>query len=49
MFQEAKDLIHTWFPQAEDHIVPGANHLLQMQSPQSVAEGVSGFLSRHPL
>ena len=49
MFQEAKNLIHTWFPQAEDHIVPGANHLLQMQSPQSVAEGVSDFFSRHPL
>jgi pimeloyl-ACP methyl ester carboxylesterase len=49
MFQEAKDLIHTWFPQAEAHVVPGATHLLQMQSPGDVAEGISGFLSRHPL
>jgi 3-oxoadipate enol-lactonase len=49
MFQEAKALIHTWFPHAEDHVVPGATHLLQMQSPRDVAEGLSGFLSRHPL
>lgn len=49
MFQEGKELVHAWFPQTEDLVVPGATHLLQMQTPRTVAEGVAGFLSRHPL
>ncbi len=49
MFEEIRDLIHSMMPQTEDHLVPGANHLLQMQDPRSVAEGLSDFLSRHPL
>ncbi len=48
MFQEALELVHEWFPQTKDHIVPGANHLLQMQAPGSVAKGISDFLARHP-
>ncbi|MEN8145657.1 MAG: alpha/beta hydrolase [Gemmatimonadota bacterium] len=49
MFEEIGELVHSWFPQTEDHLVPGTNHLLQMQDPRSVAEGISAFLSRHPL
>jgi 3-oxoadipate enol-lactonase len=49
MFQEGKELVHAWLPQTEDLLVPGASHLLQMQTPRTVAEGVAGFLSRHPL
>ncbi|MEJ2319986.1 MAG: alpha/beta hydrolase [Gemmatimonadales bacterium] len=49
MVEDARDLIHSVLPQTEDHLVPGAGHLLQMQNPRSVAEGISDFLSRHPL
>ena len=49
MFQEGRELVHTWFPHTEDLVVPGADHLLQMRAPRAVAEGVAGFLSRHPL
>lgn len=49
MFEEIRDLVHSWFPQTEDHLVPGANHLLQIQDPRNVAEGISDFLSGHPL
>ena len=49
MFEEIRVLIHSMLPQTEDHLVEGANHLLQMQNPRSVAKGISDFLSRHPL
>lgn len=47
--QEGRDLVHTWFSQAEDHLVQGVNHNLQMQDPLSVAEGIASFLKRHPI
>ena len=49
VFQEGKKLVDAWFPQTEDLLVPGATHLLQMQTPREVAEGVASFLARHPL
>lgn len=49
MFEEIRDLVHSMFPQTEDHLVPGADHLLQMRNPRSVAEGISDFFGRHPL
>ena len=33
----------------EELTVEGAGHLLQMQRPEPVADGLAGFLSRHPL
>jgi len=46
--QEGRALLHTWFPQAEDLDVT-ATHLLQMQDPRGVAQGLAEFFSRHPL
>jgi pimeloyl-ACP methyl ester carboxylesterase len=47
--KECKDLFHTWVPHAEDHVVDGVGHSLQMEAPQAVAEGIADFLQRHPL
>lgn len=47
-----RKVLHEWLPQTEDFDVPGANHLLQYQSPEvakSVAEGMAAFLAKHPL
>lgn len=40
--------LHSWFPQAEDFDVP-TTHLLQMQDPKAVAQGLAEFFSRHPI
>ena len=48
MFEEGRDLVHSWFPRTEDHVVHGVAHSLQMEDPRSVAEAIADFLSRHP-
>lgn len=46
---EGRDLALTWFPEAQDEVIEGANHLLQVQEPRAVAEAVAGFLAEHPM
>lgn len=46
--KEGRALLHAWFPQTEDCDVP-TTHLLQMQDPKGVAQGLTGFFSRHPM
>jgi len=46
--QEVRSLLHAWFPQTEDLNV-NATHLLQMQDPSGMAQGLAEFFSRHPL
>jgi pimeloyl-ACP methyl ester carboxylesterase len=48
MFNEGRDLVRAWFPRAENHLVQGVAHSLQMEDPQSVAAAIGDFLSRHP-
>jgi len=45
-FDEGRQLLHSWLPQTEDLSVTDANHLLQMQDPRQVAEGIASFLAR---
>lgn len=47
--KESRDFFHSWFPEAEDHQVPGVTHSLQMEDPQAVAARIADFLDRHPL
>lgn len=49
LFMEGHDLLHSWFPQAEDLTVEDVGHLLHMQRPAPVAQGVAAFLGRHPM
>lgn len=41
-------LLHDWFLQTEDCDIE-STHLLQMQAPVAVANGLVGFFSRHPI
>jgi len=49
LFTDGHDLLHSWFPQAEDLIVEDVGHLLHLQRPQPVAQGVAAFLGRYPI
>ncbi len=46
--REGRALLHSWFPQTEDCDVP-TTHLLQMQDPKGVAQGLAQFFSRYPI
>jgi pimeloyl-ACP methyl ester carboxylesterase len=48
MYIEGRDLVDSWFPQSEDHVVQGVTHALQIQDPRSVAVAIGDFLRRHP-
>jgi pimeloyl-ACP methyl ester carboxylesterase len=48
-FVEGAELVQSWFPHAERLSVPGANHLLMVQNPVAVADGLREFFSRHPI
>ena len=49
MFAERHELLLRWLPSAEPLDLPGAGHLLHAQHPAAVAEGLAGFLARHPI
>ncbi len=48
-FVEGSELIQSWFPQAERLSVPGAGHLLMVQNPTALAQGLAEFFGRHPI
>jgi pimeloyl-ACP methyl ester carboxylesterase len=39
----------TWLPNAAEYVLPDATHLLQVESPDAMAQALAGFLARHPL
>ena len=47
MFKEGRDLVRSWFPQAESHLVQDVAHSLQMEDPRAVGAAIGDFLSRH--
>ena len=49
VFAERHELLLRWLPSAEPLDLPGAGHLLHAQHPAAVAEGLAGFLARHPI
>jgi pimeloyl-ACP methyl ester carboxylesterase len=49
LFVDSNDQLHAWFPQVEDCRIEGAAHLLHMQRPEPVAQGIAAFLARHPM
>jgi pimeloyl-ACP methyl ester carboxylesterase len=46
---ERHDLLLAWLPNVEPFILPDAAHLLQVQNPGGMAEGLAAFFARHPL
>ena len=49
LWVEVADILGAWFPQAEQLVVDGAGHLLQMQRAEPDARGVAEFNGRHPM
>lgn len=49
LFVESHELLHSWFPQAEDCRIEGVAHLLHMQRPEPVARGVAQFFARYAM
>ena len=49
IFLEVRSLIHEWLPQANDLLVPGVTHFLQMENAKAVAEGLKRFFKTHPV
>jgi 3-oxoadipate enol-lactonase len=43
------DLLLGWLPNAEPFVLPGATHLLHLENPRGMAEGMAAFFARHPL
>ena len=48
-FVQGSELVQSWFPQAERLTVPDTGHLLMVQNPTAVADGLIEFFSRHPI
>jgi pimeloyl-ACP methyl ester carboxylesterase len=48
-FVEGAELVQSWFPEAEHLTVPEAGHLLMVQNPTALADGLIDFFSRHPM
>ena len=48
-FIEAGAMVQSWFPHAERLTVPAAGHLLMIQNPTALADGLKQFLARHPI
>lgn len=46
---ERQELLLSWLPNAEPFVLPDATHLLQVQNPRGMAEGLAAFFGRHPM
>ena len=47
LWVEIADLLRSWLPQVEDCAIEGAGHLLHIQRPEAVAQGLAAFFARH--
>jgi pimeloyl-ACP methyl ester carboxylesterase len=48
-FPERRDLLLAWLPDAEPLDLPDTRHLLHVERPALVADGLARFFARHPL
>jgi pimeloyl-ACP methyl ester carboxylesterase len=49
IWRERQELLLSWLPNVEPFVLPDAAHLLQVQNPRGMAEGLVAFYARHPL
>ena len=47
LWVEIATVLRSWLPQVEDCAIEGAGHLLQIQRPEAVAQGLADFFGRH--
>jgi pimeloyl-ACP methyl ester carboxylesterase len=48
-FPERRELLLSWLPNVEPFDLPATSHLLHVENPRGVAEGLAAFFARHPL
>jgi pimeloyl-ACP methyl ester carboxylesterase len=48
-FGETHRLLLRWLPRAEEFVLPGATHALQLQNPRGMAAALADFFARHPI
>jgi pimeloyl-ACP methyl ester carboxylesterase len=48
-FGETHRTLCAWLPHAEEYVLKGATHFLQMEKPADMAEALAAFFKRHPL
>ena len=48
-FGETHRLLLEWLPHAEEFVLPGSTHFMQIENPRGMAEALAAFWSRHPL
>jgi pimeloyl-ACP methyl ester carboxylesterase len=46
---ERQRLLLDWLPHVEPFVLPGASHLLEVENPSGLAEGLAAFFARHSL
>jgi pimeloyl-ACP methyl ester carboxylesterase len=49
IWMERQELLLSWLPNVEPFVLPAATHLLQVQNPRGMAEGLTTFFARHPI
>lgn len=49
LFVDSHEVLQSWFPHLERCAVEGVGHLLHMQHPEPVAQGIAEFFMRHPI
>ena len=48
-FQQRQKLLLDWLPNVEPFVLTDAGHLLHLENPGGLAEGLAGFFARHPI
>jgi pimeloyl-ACP methyl ester carboxylesterase len=49
IWMERQDLLLAWLPDVEPFVLPEATHLMQVQNPRGMAQGLADFFGRHRL
>jgi pimeloyl-ACP methyl ester carboxylesterase len=47
-FRQRQTLLLEWLPNVEPFVLAGAGHLLHLQNPSGMANGLAAFFARHP-
>jgi 3-oxoadipate enol-lactonase len=48
-FHQRQKLLLEWLPNVEPFVLRGAGHLLHLENPSGMADGLAAFFARHPL
>jgi pimeloyl-ACP methyl ester carboxylesterase len=49
IWSERHELLLAWLPHVEPFVLSGATHMMAVENPRGLAEGLAAFFARHPL